>query len=1487
MFPLQNSQNKERNDYTGLSRMLGQTLYISKLSSSFQRYSKAAMRFEKKSKLTFELNLLGMSSSDEEIVINRSGKRSSRNVPKNSKREETLAKIREAKAGGLKYKPEIEVKDVYETVDEEEYQRIINEKQRTAFVVDDEGDGYYDDEDDDFLDEYDDAGDEKKATKNNKSKNDKIVKGSIKNYFSAATKEKVKDDKAVKLDDDEVLKDLLKELDCGEETVEEVVIEQPSRNPFKRHLESPVENEKPVKSARISSTPVIGDSTTLRKVSVVKEEFSTPVRPTSANVNKSSTKDTVMKDDFPLETEDILADDFDVSIDKTAFEEEKIKHMKSIEVSAPLKLEQTTESLPDQNYDLMEEDDFESNDGIQLSEDFNGSVGLNEPEKDDSNSVVMHLVDAFEDPIKHPSTVFLFGRVQKSVNYNKSVCVKLHSIERQVFFIPRTKRIVNQNVTDVQVKIEDVHEEVKNILLRDYNILTFKSRVTKKKLAFEDEEWNNKEVDCLEVRYEAKFPCLPKTLSGETFFKICNTTSSALERVLLECKIMGPSVIKIENVVPADSKISYCELEYLCNMEKMNNIKNLEGFKGPPTVTKLVSFNLVTELNQKNENRIIMINGVYDLRSCNVDKTLASWSNLNKFCYMTTPSKTSYPYDWKDKCSRKGIKNADFFKTESEVIIKFLEFLERHDFDLYIGHDFTEQLSKLVSRLDKLKIPQWSRISRLKRTIDIHKVGFSKTAQWELTGGRLVADSRTAAMELLKAKSYDLDDLVEQLFGKKNTEDLFNGSIKEHYGNGTKLACFIERQILDSWYSVNIISKLDAIPLFAQITRTVGGVFSRTLLGGRSERNEYLLLHAFYDRNYIVPDKHTKVSSRAINNENVSSSKKAAFSGGMVLEPLKGLYDTYIILLDFNSLYPSIIQEYNICFTTIANCTKEPNNEDDLPAAPGSKKELGVLPIEIRKLVESRRSVKRQLKNQKLGSLERKKLEIKQMALKLTANSMYGCLGFNASRFCAKSLAALVTKKGREILTNTKNLVERSNYKVIYGDTDSIMINSNSHSLQQAKDIAETVKNMVNKCYNSLEIDLDGVYKKLLLLKKKKYAGLSVNPNNEKEEQFELKGLDIVRRDWSVVAKETGSTVVDLIFSKDRDELGFEIHSMLGSLKNKLINNEIPLEKFEIFKQLTKNPTEYNDVKSQPHVSVALRLNNAGKNHYKTGDVIKYIICDDGTGNSATQRAYHKSEIERNPTLKVDVDYYLKQQILPVVTRLCEPIEETSQIQIAEALGLDTTGLRRKLYENDNQIDSNDVDATFEQDFEACKSLVFECPNPECMDNIEIRSPILTFGNICKLALDRCNKCECPFNENKGYITNCLTEQLRNQIKEYCASSYVCDDETCAYQSRRPPIKMSRLGPLCLKCENGIMKKKYTIRKLYDQQCFFRNIFDLEHAMSKECMNLEVKKQIESNANFSECKELYSSLFNIVNKYLNMNTFNIVDLSFIFAPSFS
>lgn len=308
---------------------------------------------------------------------------------------------------------------------------------------------------------------------------------------------------------------------------------------------------------------------------------------------------------------------------------------------------------------------------------------------------------------------------------------------------------------------------------------------------------------------------------------------------------------------------------------------------------------------------------------------------------------------------------------------------------------------------------------------------------------------------------------------------------------------------------LRLMCDLNIMPLALQITNICGNTMTRTLQGGRSERNEFLLLHAFTEKQYIVPDKkkrewggggggHNATDIADAENTTVAATatggrKKAAYSGGLVLDPIRGLYDKYILLMDFNSLYPSIIQEYNICFTTV----QQPYNLEDLPELPDSAVEQGILPQQLRRLVESRREVKKLMAAPDLAPELQMQYHIRQMALKLTANSMYGCLGFAQSRFFAQHLAALVTHKGREILLNTKSLVQQLNYEVVYGDTDSIMINTNIIDYDQVIKIGHGIKQKVNKTYKQLELDVDGVFSCLLLLKKKKYAAVKVSKNSK------------------------------------------------------------------------------------------------------------------------------------------------------------------------------------------------------------------------------------------------------------------------------------------------------------------------------------------------------------------------------------------------------
>ncbi|XP_024308160.1 DNA polymerase alpha catalytic subunit isoform X7 [Homo sapiens] len=1150
-------------------------------------------------------------------------------------RQEALERLKKAKAGE-KYKYEVEdFTGVYEEVDEEQYSKLVQARQDDDWIVDDDGIGYVEDGreifDDDLEDDALDA-DEKGKDGKARNKDKRNVKklavtkpNNIKSMFIACAGKKTAD-KAVDLSKDGLLGDILQDLntETPQITPPPVMILKKKRsigaspNPFSVHTATAVP------SGKIAS-PVSRKEPPLTPVPLKRAEFAgDDVQVESTEEEQESGAMEFEDGDFdePMEVEEVDLEPMAAKAwDK---ESEPAEEVKQEADSGKGTVSYLGSFLPDVScWDIDQEGD--SSFSVQEVQVDSSHLPLVKG-ADEEQVFHFYWLDAYEDQYNQPGVVFLFGKVWiESAETHVSCCVMVKNIERTLYFLPREMKIdLNTGKeTGTPISMKDVYEEFDEKIATKYKIMKFKSKPVEKNYAFEIPDVPEKS-EYLEVKYSAEMPQLPQDLKGETFSHVFGTNTSSLELFLMNRKIKGPCWLEVKSPQLLNQPVSWCKVEAMALKPDLVNV--IKDVSPPPLV--VMAFSMKTMQNAKNHQNEIIAMAALVHHSFALDKAAPKPPFQSHFCVVSKPKDCIFPYAFKEVIEKKNVK-VEVAATERTLLGFFLAKVHKIDPDIIVGHNiYGFELEVLLQRINVCKAPHWSKIGRLKRSNMPKLGGRSGFGERNATCGRMICDVEISAKELIRCKSYHLSELVQQIL-KTERVVIPMENIQNMYSESSQLLYLLEHTWKDAKFILQIMCELNVLPLALQITNIAGNIMSRTLMGGRSERNEFLLLHAFYENNYIVPDKQIfRKPQQKLGDEDEEidgdtnkykkGRKKAAYAGGLVLDPKVGFYDKFILLLDFNSLYPSIIQEFNICFTTVqrvaseAQKVTEDGEQEQIPELPDPSLEMGILPREIRKLVERRKQVKQLMKQQDLNPDLILQYDIRQKALKLTANSMYGCLGFSYSRFYAKPLAALVTYKGREILMHTKEMVQKMNLEVIYGDTDSIMINTNSTNLEEVFKLGNKVKSEVNKLYKLLEIDIDGVFKSLLLLKKKKYAALVVEPTSDGNyvTKQELKGLDIVRRDWCDLAKDTGNFVIGQILSdQSRDTIVENIQKRLIEIGENVLNGSVPVSQFEINKALTKDPQDYPDKKSLPHVHVALWINSQGGRKVKAGDTVSYVIC--------------------------------------------------------------------------------------------------------------------------------------------------------------------------------------------------------------------------------------------------------------------------------------
>lgn len=367
-----------------------------------------------------------------------------------------------------------------------------------------------------------------------------------------------------------------------------------------------------------------------------------------------------------------------------------------------------------------------------------------------------------------------------------------------------------------------------------------------------------------------------------------------------------------------------------------------------------------------------------------------------------------------------------------------------------------------------------------------------------------------------------------------------------------------------------------------------------------------------------------------------------SYMGGMVKAPTKGMHSD-VAVIDFRSMYPSIMIKYNISFDTIS--------EDGENVVPGLqyrfKKGMGFLPRALTTLMAERRKIQEILSSSMLSPTEEKVLQAKQKALKVIANAIYGYTGWSGARWYAREVAESTTAWGREIISSVHRKAEELGLPVLYSDTDSIFVKMDEEKIKKLID-------WISKDLG-LEARIDKVYKRLLFTEaKKRYAGLTEDGN------IEVVGLEAVRGDWSEIAKEAQISILEALLKTGAKDVALQ--RLLSYIKD-LKNMNVPLKKLIIWKQITKPLDEYEA--NQPHVVVAKKLISEGW-HISPSDKVGYIIKK-GSG-----RLYEKAEVYfKVKPEDVDWDYYINKQVLPACIRILEAVGITEK-DVLKALSEET-----------------------------------------------------------------------------------------------------------------------------------------------------------------------------------------------------------------------
>nr|AAK00812.1 DNA polymerase [Herpesviridae sp.] len=631
------------------------------------------------------------------------------------------------------------------------------------------------------------------------------------------------------------------------------------------------------------------------------------------------------------------------------------------------------------------------------------------------------------------------------------------------------------------------------------------------------------------------------------------------------------------------------------------------------------------------------------------------------------------------------------FPSELDMFYAFFTMIRDHDIDFVTGYnianfDFPYIIDR-ATQVYSMPLRQFTKVMS-GSTFEVHQpintgAGFMRSFSKIKISGLVPIDMYQVCKDKLSLSDYKLNTVAKHCMGTQK-EDVTYKEIPVLFRSGQA-----GRARVGSYCVLDSVLVLDLLKYFmihveiSEIAKMAKIPARRVLTDGQQIRVFSCLLEAARKENFILP-----IPGR---------DKTGGYQGATVINPIPGFYNTPILVVDFASLYPSIIQAHNLCYSTMIQDQNlhlhhlKPDDYETFQLSTGpihfvkQHKIKSLLSTLLTAWLAKRKAIRKELAHCEDGPLKTI-LDKQQLAIKVTCNSVYGFTGVASGMLPCIQIAETVTLQGRTMLERSKAFVEMitperlsdiishpvpcepdASFRVIYGDTDSLFIECRGYPIQSVVEFADKLTETTTKTLfkDPIKLEAEKTFQCLLMLTKKRYIGILSS------DKLVMKGVDLIRKTACRFVQSTSKEILDLVL-RDPDvkqaaqylcgqrpamvyssglPVGFfKVIDILNSSYAALASGGVAVEDLTFSTELSRPIGEYKTT-TLPHLMVYKKIMSRNEELPQIHDRIPYVFVKGDLRGCKSDLAEDPDYVKQNK-IPISVDIYFDKLIHGVASIL-------------------------------------------------------------------------------------------------------------------------------------------------------------------------------------------------------------------------------------------